>query len=266
MTNPQYQQWQEQYGPWAVITGASSGIGRELAWAIAARGLNVVLVARRQAALDTLASDLAQRFGVDTRVITADLSELADVKKVEQMTQSLEIGLLVASAGFGTTGHFLAGDIEKEINMLNVNCRALMMMSHAFGRRFAQQKRGGLILLSSILAFQGTPNSAHYGATKAYVQMLAEGLHIELTPAGVDVLAVAPGPTNSGFADRANMQMSGAMNAKDLAEPILQALGRRTTVLPGTLSKAIYWGLHSMPRWGRLRLMNNIMGGMLKHS
>jgi short-subunit dehydrogenase len=172
------------------------------------------------------------------------------------------VGLLVASAGFGTSGAFAEGDIHSELEMLDVNCRALLHQSWHFSRRFAERGRGGVILLSSIVAFQGNPWSANYSATKAYVQSLAEGLALEMASRGVDVLAVAPGPTTTGFASRAGMNMGKAMDPADLAQPILNSLGRRTTVLPGFLSKLLTYSLTTLPRWARSRVMGMVMKGM----
>lgn len=121
------------------------------------------------------------------------------------------------------------------------------------------------MLLSSIVGLQGIPNAAHYGATKAYVQVLAEGLYYELKPQGVDVLAAAPGPTQSGFADRAGMQMGKAMDPAKIAPQILDALGRRSTVLPGFLSKLLVYSQASLPRSMRVRIMGKVMEGMTSH-
>ncbi|MEM7343966.1 MAG: SDR family oxidoreductase [Chloroflexota bacterium] len=261
----QNQRLQTKYGPWAVVTGASSGIGREIARKLAEAGLNLVLVARSQATLKQLAADLNKAHGINIEVIVADLAQEADVAMVEDKTRHLECGLLVAAAGFGTSGQFLDGNLADEMAMLDVNCRALMRLSLEFGRRFADRGRGGLLLISSIVGFHGIPNVAHYSATKAYVQALAEALHVELAPLGVDVLSSAPGPTNSGFASRANMELGQAMDPATVAQATLNALGRRGTVLPGFLSKVIIYSQSMLPRWARIRLMGQIMGGATKH-
>jgi len=177
----------------------------------------------------------------------------------------MDIGLLVAAAGFGTSGEFLKGQLESEIQMLDVNCQAVLVLTHHFARLFAAQKRGGIILLSSMVGFQGVPFAAHYAATKAYVQSLGEALSLELKPHGVDVLAAAPGPVRSGFADHANMQMGKVLTPEDVGIPILKALGRRTTVLPGFLTKFLVGSLRTLPRWGKIRVMRAVMGGMTKH-
>jgi short-subunit dehydrogenase len=133
------------------------------------------------------------------------------------------------------------------------------------GRRFAQRGRGGVVLLSSLVAFQGVPRAASYAATKAFVQSLAEALRIEWKPLGIDVIACAPGPVASGFAQRANMRMNMAATPEQVAQATLKALGRQTTVRPGWLSKLLEWSLAPLPRWGRVRIMSLVMGGMTAH-
>lgn len=138
-----------------------------------------------------------------------------------------------------------------------------MALSWHFGRRFVQRGNGGLILMGSIVGFQGTPWAAHYSVTKAYVQVLAEGLGRELRVKGVDVLAVAPGPTNTGFASRANMRMGASSDPTKIAPEILNELGRKSTVLPGLLSKLLVYAMLPLPRWARITIMGNMMRGMV---
>lgn len=171
----------------------------------------------------------------------------------------------VAAAGFGTSGPFLAADPAVEREMLRLNCEAVLATSLVFGRRMADRGRGGIVLMSSIVGFQGMPNAAHYAATKAYVQTLAEALHVELRPHGVDVLAAAPGPTRSGFADRADMTMGRALSPAAVARGTLDALGRRPTALPGLLSRVLKDALAPLPRRARVRIMGAVMAGMTGH-
>jgi short-subunit dehydrogenase len=255
----------ERYGPWAVVTGASDGIGREFALRLAQSGLNLVLVARRGDVLAALGRELEQRHGIQPRVVAADLGTPAGIDEVLRATADLDVGLLVASAGFGTSGRFIDAAIEPELTMIDVNCRAVGALAHHFGGRFAKQRRGGLILMSSLVAFQGVPRAANYAATKAYVQSLAEGLRVELAPFDVDVLSSAPGPILSGFAKRADMTMAMASSPRSVAQETLDALGRKGTVRPGWLSKLLEWSLTLLPRWGRVRMMGVVMGGMTKH-
>jgi hypothetical protein len=263
------QAWQNRlqlrYGSWAVVTGASSGIGRAIAVKLAEAGLNLVLVARQRAVLEQMAMELTSRHGIQVQVMALDLALESSVKTLEVDTRELDVGLLIMAAGFGTSGSFLNAQLSQEIDMLNVNCRAILASSWYFGRRFAQRGRGGLVLISSIVGFQGTPFAAHYAATKAYVQTLGEALSVELAPLGVDVLTAAPGPTDSGFAARADMKLGVALKPEDIAQPILAALGRRSTVLPGFLSKLLTYSLMPLPRSARVRIMGNVMAGMTKH-
>lgn len=255
----------ENYGPWAVVTGASDGIGRAFAQQLASHGLSLVLVARRQRQLDTLAAELTDNHGISAIALGADLATIQGRRAVWEATTSLDIGLLVAAAGFGTSGPFLDNDLSTELEMLQVNCAAVLEQTHQFGRRFADRGRGGLVLLSSLVAFQGVARAAGYAATKAHVQTLAEGLGIELKPHGVDVLACAPGPVKSGFAARADMRLGATVSPDTVAREALNALGRRATVTPGMLSKVLTGSLRTLPRPARVRAMRRIMQGMTDH-
>jgi short-subunit dehydrogenase len=173
--------------------------------------------------------------------------------------------MLVAAAGFGTSGRFANASLATEYELLEVNIGAVMALSHLFSRRFVRRGRGGLVLMSSLLGFQGVPLSANYAATKAYVQTLAEALHLELKPFKIDVIACAPGPVRSGFEVRANMRMSIGQSPESVAEATLRAIGRRSTVRPGLLSKALESSLAPLPRRARSRILSQIMAGMTKH-
>jgi len=254
-----------RYGSWAVVTGASSGIGREMALRIAEAGLNLVLVARSHNVLAEMAIDLSDRYGIEAQVLAVDLSLALGRNSILEETQNLDVGLLIAAAGFGTSGAFLECPIETEIEMLNVNCRSLLELTWHFGKRFTKRGNGGIVLMSSIVGFQGTPFAAHYAATKAYVQTLAEALYVELAPMGIDVIASAPGPTNSGFADRAGMKLGMALSPKDVAQATLEALGKKSTILPGFISKLLTYSLAFLPRWARVQIMGEVMRDMTKH-
>lgn len=233
-----------------------------MALRMAGEGLNLVLVARSQAVLEQMAKDLRDRYGTEVRLVVRDLAVEMSVSSIVAQTDDLDVGLLIAAAGFGTSGAFLNSSLEQEIEMLNVNCRSLLELTWHFSQRFAKQQRGGIVLMSSIVGFQGMPFAAHYAATKAYVQSLAEALYVELAPRGVDVIASAPGPTNSGFSDRAGMKTGKALNAGEVAQETLNALGRKPTVLPGFLSKLLVYSLVPLPRWARVRIMGGVMKSM----
>lgn len=254
-----------KFGPWAVVTGASDGIGYAFAENLAARGLNLVLVARRAGPLTALADKILASHSTKVQVITADLSTPEGLIEVERVTGPMDVGLLVASAGYGTSGPLLQADLKQERNMLDLNCYAVLDQSFVFGNRFAKRGRGGIVLLSSLVGWQGVPQSAHYAATKAYVQSLAEALRIELKPKGVAVLASAPGPVRSGFASRANMMMGAAVLPAAVARESLDSLGRKGTVIPGALSKLLTYSLLPLPRFLRSLIMGQVMGQMTKH-
>jgi short-subunit dehydrogenase len=169
----------ERYGPWAVVTGASDGIGREFATRLAEAGVNLILVARRKGTLEEVANRLARDHGVQVETMPIDLGTPSGVDELVARTQNRDVGLLVASAGFGTSGPFVDGAPDEELRMIDVNCRAVAALSHAFGRRFVARRRGGIVLMSSLVAFQGVPRAANYAATKAYVQSFAEALRLE---------------------------------------------------------------------------------------
>ena len=254
----------DKYGQWALVTGASSGLGKEIAFHLGQIGLNVLIQGRNQDKLEEVAEHITA-MGVETKMILTDISTDDAVARMQQEIDSYDIGCFVGAAGFGTSGEFVCNSLADELDMMDVNCRAIVTMTHYFAQRFAAQKRGGIILFGSLVGFQGTPFAANYAATKAYMQILAEGLHYELKPKDVNVLCVAPGPVATGFGARADMKMNGAANPALLAPEIVKALGRKITVKPGFKSKFLLFSLAMFPRWARIRIMANVMGGMTKH-
>ena len=250
-----------RFGPAALVTGASDGIGRAFAEALAVQGFDLVLMARREVVLEGLARDLMAKHGVTVTVIAADLSAPGAVTQTLARTEGQPIGLLVAAAGFGSTGAFLDLDPGTEASMVDLNCRAVVELTHGLGRRMAAQGQGGIVLFSSVLGFSGAPFSATYAATKGFIQSFAEGLAVELRPAGLSVLSVAPGPVGTGFAARAKMQVSRADTPETVARASLAALARGGTLRPGFMGKLLGWSLAMMPRWGRVRVLGQIMKG-----
>jgi uncharacterized protein len=253
----------DRYGPWAVVTGASSGIGRAIATQLAQAGVDLVLVARRGAQLDDLAADLESRHCVRTRVLAVDLASAAGRDTVRDRTADLDVGLLVANAGYGTSGPLHTADSEDERDLLAVNAQAVLDLTQHFAGRLVARGRGGMILLSSIVALQGVAGTANYAASKAYVHTLGEGLHDELRPHGVDVLIAAPGPVASGFGSRAGLNETG-MVPDEVARATLAALGRRRLVRPGRLSKLLGWSLAVAPRRVRSRILARVIAGFTR--
>jgi short-subunit dehydrogenase len=250
-----------RYGPWALITGASDGIGQAMALRIAAEGINVVLIARNSDRLHALATELSAVHNVDTRALPTDLSDEGAADTIAELTSDLDIGLVVLAAGFGTTGTILETSLSEELQLIAVNIVAVMHLSHIFADRLAARGTGGIVLFGSIVGWQGVPGQANYAASKAYVQSLAEGLHDELEPRGVDVLAVAPGPVDSGFGARAGLTMTSAASPEVVATAALNALGRRT-VIPGARAKFLTSTLTPLPRRIRSRILGKVIAGM----
>ncbi|MEM1315927.1 MAG: SDR family NAD(P)-dependent oxidoreductase, partial [Pseudomonadota bacterium] len=246
----------------ALVTGASDGIGLASAEALARAGFDLVINARRKSALAQLATRLRAETGVDVHEVPADLSTEAGLDHLRAEIAGRDVGVAVLAAGFGSAAPLAEADPAVERGMLAVNCGAVLALCRDLGARMLARGAGQLVLFGSIVGFQGNGSGAHYAATKAWAQTLAEGLAMELAPGGVHVLAVAPGPVRSGFATRAGMQMGATDRPEAVAAGILRALGTSGTIRPGRMSKLLGWSLALTPRPLRVRLMTRIMGGM----
>src|SRR5919109_1553913 len=185
------------FGPWALVTGGSSGIGKEFARQLAANGLHVVLAARRLPLLDDLGHQLATTYGVQYRAVAVDLSEPGFLATLEAATQDLDIGLLISNAGAFLPGAFLQLDRSRLQQMVHLNVLAHLSVSHHFGQRLAARGRGGLLLVASTAGLQGVPFSAEYAAAKGFVLNLGEALHVELQKVGVHVTVLLPGAVDT---------------------------------------------------------------------
>jgi short-subunit dehydrogenase len=258
------QKLKEKYGSWALVTGATDGIGLAIAKILSKQGINLVLVGRREALLGKIADELANQNNIKAMVIAVDVGQEDSTNLIVNRTKDLEIGLFIAAAGFGTSGEFSKSSLSNETNMIDVNCKAVVEQCHHFSNLMIKKKRGGIVLFSSLVAFQGTPYSATYSATKAFIQNFAEALHFELKPYGIDVLSSAPGPVNTGFAKRAKMNLGSASSPEEVAQATLDAIGNCVTVRPGFLAKFLGYSLATVNRWGRIQVMKKIMSGMIE--
>jgi short-subunit dehydrogenase len=229
----------DRYGPVALIAGASEGIGAAFARELAGLGLDLVLVARRAAPLEALAAELRAASGVTVRPVPCDLADTGAANAIAGACRGLEIGLLVYNAAASSVGRFLDIPIESHLRAVEVNARGPVLLAHAFGGAMAGRGRGGIVLMSSLTAFQGTPLVASYGATKAFNLVLAEGLWGELRERGVDVLACCAGATLTPGYERATPPDSASgfapkpQRPADVAREALDALGRRPLVITG---------------------------------
>jgi uncharacterized protein len=253
-----------KFGPWAVVTGASSGIGKEFARQLAANGINVVLVARRLALLESLGQQLATEFAVSYRAVGLDLSDTDFLPQLAQVTHDLDVGLVVSNAGTGHPGEFLSIDpgILHEVARLNI--LAHLSLARHYGPLLAQRGRGGLLLVSAMGAAQGIPYMANDSATKAYVLTLGETLNVEFKKHGVNVTVLLPGPTETpvfailGFdADRMPMR---PMTVEQCVSEALTALkANRPSHITGTLFRIMS---SLMPR----KLFRTVNGAMIKRA
>ncbi len=194
---PRFAAFREKYGPAAIVTGAAQGIGRAFADAIAARGLAVYLVDVQAEPVERAAREVEARFGVRARPVVVDLSRRDCLDRLRAAVPAQEIGLLVCNAAIGQEGPFLDEPLEAIARAIDVNCHASAALAHGFGGEMARRGRGGIILLASGTALQGSPRYASYAATKAFNLVLGESLWYELRDVGVDVLSFVPGPTNT---------------------------------------------------------------------
>lgn len=191
----------EWRGKWALVTGASAGIGVALAEELAAGGTNLVLTARRKDRVDALAQRLTSSYKIQTQVFTADLTDPAAPEKIFAFThdKGIEIDLLINNAGFGKYGEFHSVPKKPLLEMVQVNCAAVVHLTHLFVQGMVARCRGDILILASTASFQAVPYISTYAATKAFDLLFAEGLAEELKPYGIRVCALCPGSTESEF-------------------------------------------------------------------
>jgi uncharacterized protein len=231
----------QQYGPWAVVTGASSGLGAEFAKQLSGAGLNVVLVARREERLYALAKELEQTYSIMTRVVAADLSDQRAASRLADEVSDLEVGLLISNAGSGAPGAFLKQELEDRTRIIQLNVLTSMQLAYQFGERMIARNHGGIIFVSSLSAYMGTPYMANYAATKSYLLNLGEGLHVEFKKGGVDVTVLVPGPTRTEMADQEGMDFSRVpmnwMEVTPVVQTALNRLGKQSVVVAGRINR-----------------------------
>ncbi len=252
--------------PRALITGASGGIGETFARKLARRGYDLVLVGRRRDQLERLAEELSSADGISAEVEVADLAGEAGVAAVQERLRSEEIALLVNNAGFGTRGGFADLPLEREIEELDVNVRALVRLTHAALGPMLQRGGGAVINVGSTGAFQPVPNMATYAATKAFVLHFSEALHEEVKRKGVTVTCLCPGPVKTGFQETAGVDSDripsiGWTDVNKVVETALRAVtSRRAVAVPGLLNSVTAASVRFMPRF----LVRRIAGSMFK--
>ncbi len=256
--------FKEKFGPCALVAGGSDGLGYAFAEAIARRGLNLVLIARQEDRLKSAAARLEETYGVDVISIAADLADLERVKKSIE-TLYVSIGLLVYNAAFAPIGLFEETSEDHLALAVAVNVKAPLLLAKLLSSSMIEQKRGGIVLMSSLAGAQGSPNIATYAATKSFNATLAEGLWKELKPHGIDVIACCAGAIRTpGYlqAEKAK-QAIGTLDARKVAEQTLHALGKGPVIIPGAVNKIGRFILtRVMSRKAAIATMSKNTGGL----
>ncbi len=254
-------------GETVLITGASSGIGRDLAGLFAADGSQLVLLARRQERLEALALDLNQRFGVESRVLCADLADPAAPVQIHQTLEAwgLTVDVLVNNAGFGALGPTIDLDPQRQLDMIQVNVTALVHLTRLLLPGMVARGRGGVMNISSIAAFQPGPQMAVYFATKAFVLSFSEALAEEVRGTGVVVCCVAPGAIATEFITQAKMERLTFIKRLHRSPEWLARRAHRgfragkTLVVPGAPEKFSTFGNRFTPRFMVRRIVNRLL-------
>ena len=232
------QAFHTRYGPWALVAGASEGIGAAFSKALAKRGLNLVLIARRETKLHQLAQELRAEFEIEVQEQAVDL---ADMESVKNLVSNLEmpIGLLVYNAAYSPIGYFKDVEFEDLEKIVSVNISTPLFLIKQLTRPMIDRKSGGVVLMSSLSGSQGSPKIATYAATKSYNTILAEGLWHEMKEAGVDVLACVAGAVRTpGYMNSADHKDApGTLDPEQVVEETLKSLGSAPTVTPGSFNK-----------------------------
>jgi short-subunit dehydrogenase len=259
-------------GSYALVTGASKGLGKVFAEVLAARGMNVVLVARSKDSLAADAKSLSEKYGIRAVAISADLASPGAPFEIqiELARQNIEIDLLINNAGFGLSGSFLSHDLKQEETQIQVNVQALIALTHIFGRLMAARGRGGIINLASNSSFQPLPYMAGYAATKAFVLYFSEAIQHELAAKGVHVMASCPGPTATSFFEgtSTNMTSRDFDSSLSVVEKTLEAFSRgKSVAYPGRASVRIAtWLSRFLPRSLVVRIAALATGKMGLHN
>jgi len=242
----------------ALVTGASSGIGADIARSLAQRGHNLVLVARREERLTALADELANAHGVRAETIAVDLQTKAGRKRLLKGVEELglRVDVLVNNAGFGTAGLFQRLDGEREAELVRLNCEVVVSLCGTFVPRMVERGAGAVLNVASTAAFQPLPTQATYSASKAFVLNFTQALAADLHGTGVTATALCPGPVRTEFVEVAGMEREASVlpefvwvSSPDVAEAGVAGLERgKGVVIPGKLNKATALGGHLTPR------------------
>ena len=228
----------QRYGAWALIAGASEGLGAAFARALSGRGVNLILVARRREPLDALADEIRGASGVETRCYEGDLASEAFLQKLIDECQSLDLGVIVCNAAQSPIGDFVTRDVGDLARVVDVNVRAPLLLLRGLLPEMVSRRRGAVVLMTSMTGHLGTPRIAAYAASKAFLRVLGESLWYELKDTGIDVVACSCGAVRTpGYAAAAGREAPGTLNADRVVKRALWALGAGPVVMPGFINK-----------------------------
>jgi short-subunit dehydrogenase len=222
-----------RYGEWAVVTGASSGLGVEFARALARDGMSCVLSARRRDRLEELAAELESRHRISTRVVVADLADPDGPEQLARACEDIEVGVLINNAGLGYRGRLEKQDVSRLRDLVAVNCTAPLVLTSRLLVGMRERRRGAVIITGSVAGRQPLPLHAVYSATKAFDLHLGEALYTELRETGVDVLVLEPGTTDTEFQRVAGELPHPGDSPADVVQVAISAVGRHPTVIAG---------------------------------
>jgi short-subunit dehydrogenase len=266
MANPE--EFAACYGSWGIVAGASEGLGAAYAEELASRGLNLVLVARRAELLQSLASELSTKHNIETKIIALDLSVSNAAEQVAENTKDVEIGLLIYNAAFSAIGPFLERSLEDHIKEINTNAFTPLKLIYLFAGQMLTRGRGGIVLMSSLSAFQGSAYISTYAATKAFNIVLAEGLWEEWRDRGVDVLVCVSGAVKTPNYIASEPEQTGGlgdmtMKPEQVVHEALQVLGKGPYVIPGRMNRISSFVMrHLLPRKAAIKFMGRILKRM----
>ena len=258
-----------QFGPWALVTGANSGIGAAFASNLASQGYNLVLVGRQEIAVQQTADVLARKHSIETRSIIVDLSKDGFLQQIADQTSELDIGLLISNAGADAMGALLRVELPDLKQMLHLNTTSHLELVHHFGRRFEKRGNGGILLVSSTAALQGTPYLGNYAGSKSYQLNLGMALNYEMRNTGVNVTVLMPGPTKTpGLIDKPAIPLATLpapqMSPDAVAEIGLRALAKNKPYVIAGVMNQIMSGVGSLlGRTGGRNMWGSLMSGIV---
>lgn len=254
-----------RYGTWGMVAGASEGLGAAFARALASRGVNLVLIARRGALLERLADHLRRTHGVEVRCHPGDLAAPGFLETVRHACSTLDVGILVYNATQAPVGEFSMADEEELMRVVDVNVRAPLVLLRCCLPAMIARGRGAIVFMTSLAGNQGSPRLAAYAASKAFTRILAESLWYELKPCGIDVVACCAGAVRTpGYAAAAGGDAPGTLDPEEVVDQTLRHLGRGPIVIPGWVNRcAAALMTRLLPRQAAIAVMAGSTGDLV---